>query len=119
MQNFNRLKLRFNRLFIVATKAELKQTVIRSERERFTQQTLYWFTQPLATSSSQNNLWVPLIITHRLQHTQPQRGDLETTRTTHPLCKHTPLARTTSDFTGFHTHLQVYERSNTGIMKGT
>jgi len=31
---FQSLKLCFNRLFIEATKAELKQTVIRSEREK-------------------------------------------------------------------------------------
>jgi len=34
LQNFNQLKLRFNRLFIAATKAELKQIVIKSEREK-------------------------------------------------------------------------------------
>jgi len=91
-------------------------------RERCTQPILYWFTQPWATSISQNNHWVPLVITHKLQFTQPQRSNLETTRTTHPLCKHTPLVRTPSDTLWLYrisTHLQVYERTNTRIMKGT
>jgi len=34
LQNFNRLKIRFNRLFISAAKSELKQTIIRREGER-------------------------------------------------------------------------------------
>jgi len=39
LHNFNRLKLRFNRLFIPVTETKLTQTIIRSlEKERFTQQ---------------------------------------------------------------------------------
>jgi len=34
LQNFNQLKIRFNRLFTAEGKTELKQTIIRSERER-------------------------------------------------------------------------------------
>ena len=80
-------------------------------REKFTQPILYWFTQRWVTSISQNKHWVPLVITHILQFIEPQRGDLETTRTTHPLCKHTPLARTTSNFKGFpHTYKFMKEQ---------
>jgi len=45
----------------------------------------------------------PLVINHILQYTKPQRGDLDTTSTTHPLCLHTTLVRTPSDITGLHT----------------
>jgi len=94
-------------LFIAATKAELKQTVIRSERERFTQPILYWFTQPLTTSSSQNNHWVPVVTTHRLQQHNHKEVTLKTTRLTHPLCNHTPHVKTPYDLQDF-THIYKF-----------
>jgi len=51
----------------------------------------------------------PLVTNHRLQYTTPQRDDLDTTRTTHPLCLHTTLVKTLSDLTGF-THFTITEK---------
>jgi len=78
--------------------------VRKRERERE-------ITQPIYTGSLNPNLHpvtrtttgFSLVINHRLQYTKPQRGDLDTTRTTHPLCLCTTLVRTPSDLTGLHT----------------
>jgi len=67
-------------------------------------------TQSIYTSSLNHELHpvprttteFPLVINHRLTYTQPQRGDLDTTRTTHPLCLHTTLVKTPFDLTGLH-----------------
>jgi len=73
-QNFNRLKLRFNRLFIAAKYQKLE---CLREREIYTQD-LYWFTQSLSyIQSSVKPLSIPLCNQSHITKTTPQKGDFE------------------------------------------
>jgi len=106
-QNFNRLKLRFNRLFIPAIEIELTQTIINRDRKiyitRFilvhsTLSYIQFSEQPLGSISNQ----------FQITPTHHKQVILKTTRPTHPPLQHyTPQVRTPSDFAEFHTHLQL------------
>jgi len=89
---------------MAATITKSNQTVYK-EREREGEITLPIYTgslNPELHPVPRTTTGFPLVTNHRLQYTTPQRGDLDTTRTTHPLCLHTTLVRTPSDLTGLH-----------------
>jgi len=70
------------------------------ERERLHNKFLRVHSTLSYIQSPKQQLSIPLAINHTLQ---PQRGDLETTRTLTLFAFHTTLVRTPSDLTGLHT----------------
>ena len=74
-----------------------------SERERLHNQFILVHSTLSYIQSPEQPLGIPLVTNHKLQYPTPQRGDLDTTRTIHPLCLHTTLVKTPSDLTGLHT----------------
>jgi len=74
------------------------------EREREITQPIYTGTlNPEVHPVPRTTTGFPLVTNHGLQYITPQRGDLDTTRTTHPFCLHTTLVRIPFDLTSLHT----------------
>ena len=109
-QKFNRLKVRFNRLFMIT---ENTKSLMRDEIERITQR-LSWFTQSQNyILSSVKPLGFHYAINHRLHKHHTQESDFESHKA-YSLFLHTTTTSSLNptDFTGFYTIIQKCYMNN-------